>query len=290
MVVEIKALACELPTERGLPFSRLSCRDIAQEAAAQGIVASVSGTTVWRWLSEDAIRPWSYRSWIWPRDPQFVSKAGRVLDLYHGRWEGKPLGPAEHVICADEKTSIQARSRKAPTVAPAPGRAGRCEHEYERRGALAYLAAWDVHRARVFGMCDATTGIRPFRRLVDLVMGQEPYQSADRVFWITDNGSSHRGKRSCDRLSGWYENAVLVHTPVHASWLNQVEIYLSIVQRKLLTPNDFASLPALEHNLLAFQDYYGQIAEPFEWKFTRQDLDAVLSSLTNGDLDLKQAA
>ena len=139
--MEIKALACELPTERGLPLSRLSYRDIAREAAAQGIVASISGTTVWRWLSEDAIRPWSYRTWIWPRDPEFASKAARILDLYHGVWQGKPLGPRDYVVCADEKTSIQARSRKAPTVAPGPGRAGRYEHEYERRGALVYLTA-----------------------------------------------------------------------------------------------------------------------------------------------------
>jgi len=288
--VEIKALACELPTGRGLPFSRFSCRDIAREAVTQGIVASISGTTVWRWLSEDAIRPWSYRSWIWPRDPQFAPKAARVLDLYHGMWEGKPLGDEAYVICADEKTSIQARRRKAPTVAPRAGRAGRCEHEYERRGALAYMAAWDVHRAKVFGLCDVTTGIKPFQGLVDLVMGQEPYRSARRVFWITDNGSSHRGKRSSDRLSGWYENAILVHTPVHASWLNQVEIYFSVVQRKVLSPNDFAGLPALEHSLLAFQEYYEQIAEPFQWQFTRQDLDNVLTSVANTKEVLKQAA
>jgi hypothetical protein len=205
-------------------------------------------------------------------------------------WEGKPLGDEDYVICADEKTSIQARRRKAPTVAPRPWQAGRYEHEYERKGALAYLAAWDVHRAKVFGLCDVTTGIKPFQRLVDLVMGQEPYRSARRVFWITDNGSSHRGKRSSDRLSGWYENAILVHTPVHASWLNQVEIYFSIVQRKVLSPNDFAGLPALEHSLLAFQEYYEQIAEPFEWKFTRKDLNNVLTALTGRDMGLKQAA
>lgn len=288
--MEVKALACELPTERGLPLSRLSYRDIAREAAKQGIVASISGATVWRWLSEDAIRPWSYRSWIWPRDPEFAFKAARVLDLYHGIWQGEPLGSADYVICAEEKTSIQARSRKAPTAAPGPGRAGRYEHEYDRRGALVYLAAWDVHRAKVFGLCDSKTGIKPFKRLVDLVMKQEPYQSAERVFWIMDNGSSHRGDSSCRRLSGWHENALLVHTPVHASWLNQVEIYFSIIQRKLLTPNDFAGLPELENQILAFQDYYEQIARPFEWKFTRQDLDRVLSSLAGCGLHRRQAA
>jgi hypothetical protein len=92
VVVEVKALACELPSEQGLPFSRFSCADIAREAVRRGIVASISGRTVWRWLDADAIRPWLYRSWIFPRDKRFAEKAGRVLDLYQGIWEGEALG------------------------------------------------------------------------------------------------------------------------------------------------------------------------------------------------------
>ena len=138
-----------------------------------------------------------------------------------------------------------------PTVAPMPGRPGRLEHEYERKGALAYLAAWDARRGKVFGLCWASTGIANFRKLVHLVMSQEPYRSARRVFWITDNGSSHRGQTSIDRLQSWYPNAVQVHTPIHASWLNQVEIYFSILQRKVLTPNDFEHLAELEYKILS---------------------------------------
>ena len=114
-------------------------------------------------------------------------------------------------------------------------------------------------------------------------MTQEPYRSARRVFWIADNGSSHRAQTSIDRLSGWYRNAVLVHTPVHASWLNQVEIYFSVLQRKLLTPNDFADLHELEDRILAFQAHYEIIAEPFEWKFTRADLHRLLTRLDAKD-------
>jgi transposase len=154
------------------------------------------------------------------------------------------------------------------------------EHEYERRGALAYIAAWDVHRAKLFGLCQPTTGIEPFRRLANLVMRQEPYKSARRVFWIADNGSSHRGRASQERLSFWYPNATLVHTPIHASWLNQVEIFFSILERKLLTPNDFDDLDDLETRILAFQAYYESIAKPFEWKFTRDDLKRVLAKLS----------
>src|SRR5438270_623563 len=120
----------------------------------------------------------------------------------HGRWQGQPLWADEYVLSADEKTSIQARHRVHPTLPPGPHQAARVEHEYQRRGALQYLAAWDVHRAVVFGRCEPKTGKAPFGRLVDQVMSQEPYRSARCVFWIADNGSSHRGERAGVVLPG----------------------------------------------------------------------------------------
>jgi hypothetical protein len=268
-----------LPSELGLPLSRFSMSEIRREAIRRGLVASIGETTIWRWLSEDAIRPWHHRSWIFPRDPQFAYKAGRVLDLYEGVWERQPLGQNDFVICADEKTSIQARRRKHRSLSPQPGRPMRVEHEYVRKGAWAYLAAWDVHRARVFGRCERKTGIAPFGRLVRQVMSREPYRSASRVFWVVDNGTSHRGDRCQRRLARQWPNLIVVHTPIHASWLNQVEIYFSIIQRKVLTPNDFNSLTALEARLLAFQDHYQSAAKPFRWRFTRRDLAALLDKL-----------
>ena len=244
-------------------------------------MAEISGTTIWRWLSEDAIRPWRQRSWIFPRDPQFETKAGRALDLYARTWQGKDLGERDFVISADEKTSIQARVRGHATLGPASGRDTRVEHEYDRGGALAYLAAWDVHRAKVMGRCEPTTGIAPFGRLVEQVMTAEPYASARRVFWVVDNGSSHRGKRACDRLRADWPNARLVQLPVHASWLNQVEIYFSVVQRKVLTPNDFADLAEVESRLAAFERRYEDTATPFEWKFTRTDLAKLIEQLAD---------
>jgi DDE superfamily endonuclease len=110
-------------------------------------------------------------------------------------------------------------------------------------------------------------------------MTAEPYRSARRVFWVVDNGSSHRGQAAARRLQGAWPTLHLVHLPVHASWLNQVEVYFSVIQRKILTPNDFGSLPEAEAALLAFQDYYQQIATPFEWKFTKSDLDLLLKRL-----------
>ena len=277
VVVSVKALACQMPHDTGVPLSRLHIPDIQREVVRRGLVASIGETTIWRWLCEDALRPWRYRSWIFPRDPNFAAKAGGVLDLYEGRWSGKRLGANDFVLSADEKTSIQPRPRQHATLAPAPSRPMRVEHEYKRVGSLAYLAAWDVHRAKVFGRCEPSCGIEPFGRLLDQVMRQEPYRSARRVFWIVDNGSSHRGQRAVDRARKQWPNIRLVHTPVHASWLNQIEIYFSIVQRKVLSPSNFASLDQVQDSLLRFQDYYEAAARPFQWKFTRRDLTLLLA-------------
>ena len=216
-----------------------------------------------------------------PTDPDFARKAGRILDLYEGRWDGKLLHPGDCIISADEKPSIQARRRIHATLPPAAGvgRGQRVEHTYRRGGALSYLAAWDVRRGRVFGRSERKGGIEPFDRLVWQVMTKEPYASARRVFWIVDNGSSHRGQASIDRLQGRWPNLILVHTPVYASWLNQVEIYFSIVQRKVLTPNDFDSLASVARRLNEFEHLYNEIAAPFGWKFTRENLSDQLDRL-----------
>ncbi len=253
----------------------------------------MSESTIWRLLDRDAIKPWRYRSWLYPRDPQFLEKAGPVLDLYAGSWQGQPLHPDDWVISADEKTSIQARQRCHPSTPPRPGQAMRVEHEYERGGALAYLAAWDVRRGGVIGRCEAKTGKAAFGRLVDQVMSQEPYRSARRVFWIVDQGSSHRGEKAARELQARYPNLIVVHLPTHASWLNQIEIYFSIIQRKVLTPNDFADLAAVEARLLAFETLYNDTARPFAWRFTRAMLEerlAQLPAVLPGAMPLPQAA
>ncbi len=270
-------MACALPAEQGVPLSRWSATELAREAVARGIVEQISGVTVWRWLSQDAIKPWQHRSWIFPRDPRFAERAGPILDLYQGRWEGELLHPGDYVICADEKPSIQARKRLATALAAAPGEGLKVEHGYERMGALCYLAAWDARRAKIFDRCAPKDGIEPFDALVDQFISEHPYKQAQRVFLVVDNGSAHRGKRSIDRLQGTWPNLIVVHTPIHASWLNQAEIYFSVVQRKVVTPNDFADLAALEAQLLAFGRRYEQIAAPFQWKFTRADLHQLLT-------------
>ncbi|MET7951654.1 IS630 family transposase [Micromonospora sp. NPDC005324] len=267
-IAEVKALACQLPAETGTPLSRWSCPDLAAEAVDRGITPAISASTIRRILARDTIKPWQHQSWIFIRDPQFAVKATRVLDLHARTFDGVPLGDDEYVISSDEKTSIQARCRCHPTLAPGVARMMRVNHEYQRKGALAYLAAYDVHQACVFSHHNAKTGILPFMTLVEQVMTQEPYASAKRVFWVVDNGSSHRGQAAADRLTARFPNAVMIHTPIHASWLNQVEIYFSIIQRKVLTPNDFTSLDQVEDRLTAFEQRYNATARPFKWKFT----------------------
>lgn len=275
----MKARACELPARTQRPLARWSRSELAAETQRSGLVALISGSTIWRWLHDDAIRPWFHRSWIFSRDPAFAIQAGRFLDLYERVWEGHPVTADDFVISADEKTSVQARHRGHATQPPWAGMVMKVEHEYKRAGAWAYLAALDVHHARLVGRCESTTRIAPFDRLVEQVMTSSPYRDARRVFWTVDNGSSHRGARAVARLQQRCPNLVLVHGPVPASWLNQIEIYFSIVQRKVLTPNDFNSLAEVEPRLLAFQRHYESLARPFKWTFARRDLARLLAKL-----------
>jgi transposase len=280
-VAQIKAVACEQPAKLELPLSRFSLGEIALWIKQADIVAGISVSTIWRLLHQDAIRPWYYRGWLFPRDPAFVAKASVILELYQRRWHDQPLSPHDYVLSADEKSALQVLARPHPTLAPAAGQPGRYEFEYVRNGTLAYLAALDVGSGQVFGRIDATTGIVPFGHLVDLVMQRAPYATADRVFWIVDGGSSHHPSTAPARLQQAYPNIVVVHTPTHASWLNQIELYFSIVQRKVLTPLDLPDRGAVGERILNFQERYDRTAKPFRWKFTRQNLQDRLQALAD---------
>lgn len=266
------ALACERPADKNLPYSRFSAADITRLMVALGLVLAISVSTVRRILRHAAIKPWQVRSWIFPRDPEFREKGCRVLDLYERLWDGKPLGPKDYVICADEKTCIQALGRQHEVVPPSPNHVVLVDSEYKRAGTVAYLAAMDVASGRAFGQVVEKTGIAPFDEFVAEVMQQEPYCSADRVYWIVDNGCSHQPKTFPERLAARFPNAIAVHLPIHASWLNQAEIYFSIVQRKALTPNDLKTTDAVKKRLLEFQESYNQTAKAFKWRFTKAKL------------------
>lgn len=292
----VASIACDVVARSGNPLSRQSTSDLAERAQAE-LNKPISRSTVWRILDEDAIKPWRYEHWIFPRDSDFFAKAAVVLDLYQGYWQDERLDPFDRVLSSDEKTSIQARIRCHESLPPGPGRARRVEAEYERGGALQYLAAWDVQEGRVMGRCEPSTGIEPFGRLVDQVMRDPDYRTPfgrgdvlSRVFWIVDNGSSHRGQTSVRRLSQAYGNAVLVHTPIHASWLNQVEIYFSLLQRKVLTPNDSVNLGELALRIRLYEDLTNQQPRPFDWRFTKHELFRLLQRIARREARRRPAS
>lgn len=276
---QVISFACDLPARYDLPFSHFSLMDLLDHIGAHTSLR-LSLSTLWRWLNEHAIRPWQSRTWLFPRDPKFLAKATPVLDLYQGRWQGEPLAVDDFVISADEKPGIQALERRHKPTAPQPGKCTRIEHEYRRHGTAAYLAAIDVQSGRVMGRMDDRTGIEPFMQLVDDVMRRKSYRKARRVFWIVDNGSSHHPSTFGHRLKERYPNAIPVHLPTHASWLNQIEIYFAILQRKLLKRGHFTSIKALKGRVLDFQHHYNRNCRPFNWRFTVQDLKKRLAAIS----------
>ena len=277
----VVALACQLPAATGTPLAHWTGPELAAELTARELASSpVSASSVLRILAEHPVKPWQYQSWISPRDPDFEARAAVILDLYQGFYQGTRLQPGDRILSVDAKPSIQARGRCRPTAPAGRGRPARVEHEYVRHGALALLAALDVHTGKVFAATPATTGIAPFMDLMGQVMSQPEYKDAPRVFVIVDNGSDHRGQAAAARLRDAHPNAIMIHTPVHASWLNQVEIVFSVIQKKVLTPGDFPGLGTLSHTLLAFVNRYNRTARPFDWKFTADDLTALLQRIS----------
>lgn len=203
----IHAMACEVIAETEEPLSRQSLGDLVRRSQTT-LAKTINRSTVWRMLHEAAIKPWQYEHWLYPKDPRFAEKAGPILDLYAGHWEGRPLGSGDYVLSLDEKTSIQARGRTHEETPPQAKQTRRIESEYERNGALQYLAAWDVHRGIVMGRCEKKTGIKPFGLLVDQVLEQTTYEKASRLFFIVDNGSSHRGQASVQRMR-WRDKRII---------------------------------------------------------------------------------
>lgn len=273
----IKAVACDRPQAQGRPLARLSVFDICRRVWDAGL--NMSYSTVHRRLAEDLIRPWFQRGWIFPRDPQFLAKATPVLELYRGVWGGEPLRPGDRVLCADEMPGIQALRRIHASLPAGADRKARTEFEYQRLGTLAYLAFLDVFTGRVTGRVHPSTGIEPFQQTLLEVLRVPAYAEAERIFLIVDNGCSHHPSTSPARLRALDPRIVTVHLPTHASWLNQIEIFFSILVRKALRPADFQSLDELRARLYGFTSYYNREARPYAWKFTPEKLKAYLAQL-----------
>jgi len=272
----ITALACELPTTHDLPLSRMSITDIHMVAVCE-INPCPSPSTIAAWLKQAAIKPWTCTSWKTPRDPDFARKAAPVLDLYNDTWNGEKLTDRDVVICADEKTAIKARSRQR--TPPEPGTPVRVEHEYERHGGCTYQAALIVGTGEIHGHCVTRNTRANFERLVEQVMAHPVCRRADRVFWITDNGSAHHPNTFTWWLKKQYDNVEGLHLPTGASWLNQIELYFSVLTRKALTGGSFDSVVELMHQITGFEVLWNAVPEPFEWTYTKQDLERLLEKL-----------
>jgi DDE superfamily endonuclease len=245
----------------------------------QEIVEHISIGKLWTILDEDALRPWYHRSWLFPRDPQFLEKAGPILDLYQGTFENRALRAREYVLSFDQKTRIQARARKHPTVPPGCEHPQLVEHAYARQGALNLLACLDVQSGQVWSRCYPRKRRAEVEAFVNELCACPPYASAKQIHFVLDNGSSQHPNTFPAWVKQHHPKVTLHYLPTHASWLNQIELYFSIVQRKVLTPNDFRDLEYLDQRLMEFQAFYNRTAQPFHWNFTRANLEERLHSL-----------
>ena len=276
------------PGPRYLPLARFSVTDVCERAAEVGIGMSYS--TVWRRLHAHALRPWFQEQWLFPTDPQLLEKATPVLELYHGLWQGAPLGPQDVVLSADEITGLQALSRTHPGTPSAPDRPARYEFEYERHGTLCYAAFLEVRTGQVFGKTSPTSCIETFQTALSHCLARPRALAWERIFLILDNGPSHHPHTSPARLAALDPRLIAVHLPTHSSWLNQVELYFSILVRKALTPRDFPSLAALRERIERFEGYYNLGATPFHWKFGREDLERYIERLAQREARYAETA
>ena len=271
---QIIALACSSPRDHGKAWMRWSGEKLAQVAIEQNIVTSISPGTIRTWLRADKIKPWRYHSWQRSRDPQFVEKAAPVLDLYEQAQELAVQG--EIVVCADEKTSIQARQRVSETKAAAPGYAVQVAERYKRMGALQLFCALVVASGLTFARTRIGRKFADFKAFLLEFFQSVLCTGQKAVHLILDNGSTHAPKQ----LGLWIASLKLSFEvkiywlPKHASWLDQVEIIFSKVQRDALTPNDFPSMRALEENLKNYFDDLNCHPKPIHWTYTKTKLIA----------------
>ena len=260
--MHVVKIACERPDARGVSLSTWFCADIAKQLVVDGVVTAISPETVRRILQHHQLKPWRHHLWIspsHPRDAAFFDAVREVIDLYV-----RPLAAEERVISLDEKTSMQPRPRQRPTRPAGPGNhPNLVEHEYTRVGALNLFAGVDTRSGHVYGQCHARKRQGEFLQFLELLDHELP-ASIQRVHLVCDNVSIHRGKT----VRQWLQThpRFLCHfTPPYASWINQIEQWFSILQRKRLRIVDFASPADLMAKLMAFIRLWNQDAHPFNW-------------------------
>lgn len=266
-------LACELPDAAGRSLSLWTCAELARSLKSASVVDAISPQSVQRILQAHQLKPWRVHHWLSPkvaRDAAFGQTVLELCDLYT-----RPLPANERVLCLDEKTSLQPRTRSCATRPARPGLPVRLEHEYERKGALNLFAAFDTRSGEVFGLC------RRRKRQVEFIQLLEEIErrtsaSITRIHIVCDNVSIHHGKQ----VRAWLEQHPrfeMHFTPVHCSWMNQVEQWFSILQRKRFGAPNFADVTDLERKVLAFISEWNEVAHPFHW--TQASFEKVLAKI-----------
>ena len=254
-------LACERPDVVGRSLAQWDSVELARQLVHDGVVDQISPQTVQRILAHHKLKPWRHHLWLSPkvpRDAAFAAQVRELVTLYT-----RPLGVWERVLCVDEKTSLQPRTRQAPTLAAQPGQPVRVEHEYARKGALNLFAGFDTRTGKVY----ATTAER--KRQAEFIaflehVDREMTPDITRIHVVLDNLRMHKGKQ----VQAWltqHPRFVFVFPPVHCSWMNQVEQWFSILQRKRLRIADFADKQHLAERLMAFVAEWNEHAHPFQW-------------------------
>lgn len=269
---QVTALACTLPKDFNKPLSLWSATELAKISIEKGIVKNISPSTIKNWLREEKIKPWQYRSWQKSTDPRFLEKAIPILDLYE---QAKYLARIGHIIvCVDEKTSIQARKLTGGVIAATRGNPVRTGDRYQRKGALQLFAGLLVSTGETIARCFQRKRFVEFQTFLHTVFSSLLCKNICCLHLIMDNGSTHAPKK----IKTWIKQLkfpfeVKIHwLPVHASWLSQIEIIFSKIQKKVLKPNHFESTQNLEYILMNHFAESNKSPKPVKWSYTSAKL------------------
>lgn len=274
VALQLVKLACELPDDADRSLSLWSCAELARTLQRDGVVDRISPQSVQRILASHRLKPWRVHHWLSakvPRDAAFRATVLEIADLY-----SRPLEPHERVLSLDEKTSIQPRPRSEPNRPAQPGGVPvHVEHEYTRAGALNLLAAFDTRTGEVIGICRKRKRQVEFIELLEEIDRRTP-SSITRIHLVCDNVITHKGKL----VRAWlaeHPRFQMHFTPVHCSWMNQIEQWFSVLQRKRLVVSNFANIQELEAKIASFITEWNEVAHPFNW--TTRSFDKILASV-----------
>ena len=256
---EVIKLACKRPEGDAAPFRKIWTAASLRQALMEETNYRLSETEIRRILNDADIHPHRIRMWLHSPDPNFREKVESICKLYT-----KPPQGAK-VLCVDEKSGMQALQQRFPLRLARKGRMGRREFEYVRHGTQTLIAALEPASRKVFGQCLASRKEKDLIRFMNALARRYPQGD---IYIIWDNLNIHHGWRWIEFNRRHHSRFHFVWTPVHASWVNQIEIWFSILQRRILKHGDFHSVQELASEVDGFMKHWNRNeAHPFHWKF-----------------------